>query len=69
MIQMLVQENSSSSVDLNKLSNVVNEVVRNRNFITLKTKVNKLYKKIPDATTLIHVNQYNTDRQNVEIKN
>ena len=69
MIQMLVQENSSSSIDLKKLSNVVNEVVRNRNFITLKTKVNKLYKKIPDATTLIHVNQYNTDRQNVEIKN
>ena len=57
MIQMLVQENSSSSVDLNKLSNVVNEVFRNRNFITLKTKAIKLYKKIPDATTLIHVNQ------------
>ena len=69
MIQMLVQENSSSSVDLNKLSNVVNEVFRNRNFITLKTKAIKLYKKIPDATTLIHVNQYNTDGQNVEIKN
>ena len=28
---------------------------------TLKTKVNSLEKKSPDATTLIHINQYNTD--------
>ena len=34
----------------------------------MKTKVNKLDKKIPDATTLIHINQYNTDKQNVENK-
>ena len=29
------------------------------------TKVNSLGKKIPDATTLIHINQYNTDKQNL----
>ena len=27
-------------------------------------KVNKWDKKIPDATTLIHINQYNPDKQN-----
>ena len=35
-------------------------------FNTLKTKVNNLERKIPDATTLIHINQYNTDKQNLE---
>ena len=29
----------------------------------LNTKVNKLDKKIPDATTLIDINQYNTDKK------
>ena len=41
------------SVDLQKLSDVVdNEVVKNLKFNTLKTKVNNLQKKIPDATML-----------------
>ena len=54
-------------VDLKKLSDVVhNEVVKNTNFNTLNTKVNNLEEKIPDATTLIHINQYNTDKQNLE---
>ena len=49
-------------VELKKLSDVVdNEVVKNTNFNTLKTKVNNLEKKITDATTLIHINQYNTN--------
>ena len=49
-------------VELKKLSDVVaNGVVKNAKFNTLKTKVNKLLKKLPDATTLIHINQYNTD--------
>ena len=49
--------------DLKKLSDIVdNEVVKNTKFNTLKTKVNNLEKKIPDATTLIHINQYNTDK-------
>ena len=56
-------------VYLKKLSNVVdNEVVKNTKFNTLKTKVNNLDKKISDATTLIHINQYNTDKQNLERK-
>ena len=56
-------------VDLKKLRDVVdNEVVKITKFNTLKTKVNDLDKKIPDATPLIHINQYNTDKQNVEKK-
>ena len=34
----------------------------------MKTKVNRLEKKIPDATNLIHINQYNTYQQNPEKK-
>ena len=60
----------TAPVDLKKLSDVVdNEVVKNTKFNSLKTKVNKLDKKIPDATTLIHINQYNTDKHNLEKKN
>ena len=56
-------------IDLKTLGDVVaNEVVKNTKFNTLKTKVNNLEKKIPDATTLIHTNQYNTDKQNLEKK-
>ena len=55
-------------VNLKKLINVVdNDVDKNRKFNTLKTKVNKLDKKI--ATTLIHVNQCNIDKQNLKKKN
>ena len=44
-------------VDLKKLSDVVdNVVVKIKNFNTLKTKVNSLEQKIPDATILIHLN-------------
>ena len=54
-------------INLNKLSDVVDdEVVANTIFNTLKAKVNNLQNKIPDATTLIHINQYNTDKQNIE---
>ena len=42
--------------DLKKLSDVVdNEVVKNTKFKTLKTKVNRLEKKIPDGATLIQL--------------
>ena len=52
--------------DVKKLSDVVeNEVVKNTKFKTLKIKANNLEKKIPDTTTLIHINQYNTDIQNI----
>ena len=33
----------------------------------LKTKVNNIERNIPDVTTLIHINGYNTDKQNLEI--
>ena len=57
-------------VDLKKLSDVApKEVVKNTKFNKLKIKVNSLEKKIPDATTLIHINQYNTDKQNLEKNN
>ena len=54
-------------VDLKKLSDVVdNEFVKNTKFNTLKTKVNELDKKLPDATTLIHINQIHTDKKHLE---
>ena len=47
-------------IDLKKINDVVdNDVVKNTELNTLKTKVNRLEKKIPDVTTLIHINQYN----------
>ena len=52
-------------VDLKKLSVAVdNEVVRNTKFNLLKAKV--FFS--PDATTLIQINQYNTDKQISEKK-
>ena len=60
----------SIPVDLKILSDVVvNEVVKNTKFITLKTKVNILDKKFFDLTPLIYISQYNTDKQNSEKKN
>ena len=54
---------------MKKLSDVVdNEVGKNTKFNTPKTKVNSLEKRIPDPTTLIHLSQYNTDKQNLEKK-
>ena len=51
-------------VDLKKISDVVdNEVIQNTKFKTLKKKVNNLERKIPDTTTLIHINQYNIDKK------
>ena len=45
-------------VDLKNLSEVVDtEVVKNTKFNTLKAKVSNIEKKIPDAATLIHINQ------------
>ena len=38
------------------------EVVKNTKFKKLNTKVN-LIQKIPDATTLLHINQYNTEKK------
>ena len=56
-------------VDLKKSSYVVDcEVVKNTKLKTLKTKVNNFEMKIPDATALIHVSSYSTDKQNLEKK-
>ena len=40
-----------------------NEVVKNTRFNLLKTKINKLAKEFPDATTLIHIK---TDKHSLE---
>ena len=61
-------------IDLKKVSDTVdNEVVKNSKLNRPKTKVEKtdasLENKIHDTTTLIHINQYNTDRQISEKKN
>ena len=56
-------------VNMKKLSDVVgNVVVENTKFNTLKRKVNSLEEKTSDATILIYINQYNTDKQNLEEK-
>ena len=44
-------------VDFEKINDVAdNEVDENTKFNTLRRKVNNLEKKIPDATTLTHIN-------------
>ena len=42
------------------------KLLKTQGFNTLKTKIDNLEKKIPDATTLTQINQYNTDKQNLE---
>ena len=55
---------------LKKVSDVVdNEVVKNIKFNILNIKANSIENKIPDATYLIPINQYNTDKQNLGRKN
>ena len=46
---------------------VDNEVIKSRKITTLKAKVNSLEKKIPDASSLIYINQYNADNRNGDI--
>ena len=56
-------------VDMKKLNHVVDdEIVKNTKFNTLNAKVINIEKKIPDATALIHINQYNTDKENLDKK-
>ena len=51
------------SVDLRKYSAVVNEAfLTNIKCNKLNTEVNNLENKIPDATTLNQINQYNKDK-------
>ena len=51
-------------IEPKKLSDGVNKKVAMKH--KLNTKSNKLDKKIPDTTTLIHMNQCNMDKQNFE---
>ena len=44
------------------------KLLKKTRFNKLKTKVNNLEKKIPDTNNLIHITQYNTDKQNSEKK-
>ena len=44
------------------------KVVKKAVYNKLNTKANNLKNKIPDATTLVYINQYNTDKQNLEKK-
>ena len=54
-------------VDLKNKSDVVdNEAVQSTKFNTQETKLNNFKNKIPDATTLIRRNQYNTHQQTLE---
>ena len=65
-----VGELKITPVDLKKLSDVVgNEAVEKTVYSKLKAKLNKLDKKITNATILIHINQYNTDKPNLDKKN
>ena len=50
-------------IGFQKLSDLVDKNVKITKFNKLNTKLNKLDKKVLDATTLIHINQYNTDKQ------
>ena len=53
-------------VDQKKIRDVVdNQFVKNTKFNMLQTKVNKLDRKILDTTTLIHINRYSTDKENL----
>ena len=54
-------------LDLRKSDDILSkEVVKNTKFNKLNTKVNNLDRKILDATTLIYIDQYNTDKLNLE---
>ena len=64
-----VGKRKTVTVDLKKINDKVDnekykrflKIVKNTKCNMLKTEVNSFEKKIPDATTLIHTNQYNTD--------
>ena len=56
-------------VHLKKISDVwCNELVKKSNINILEIKVNNLENKIVDGTIIIHINQYNTGKQNLERK-
>ena len=44
------------------------EVIEKTKYAKLNSKVNNLKNKNPDASTLVYMNQYNTDKQGLENK-
>ena len=57
------------TVGLEKLRDVVdNEVVKSTKFNTLNTTVDSLENNTPNGTSLIHINPYNKEKQNLEKK-
>ena len=50
-------------------SDLVDNKVAKNNIQHTEDKSNEIDKQIPDATILIHVNQYNTAKQNLDKKN
>ena len=48
---------------------VSKEVVKKTVYCKLDKKVNNLKNKIPGTNSLIHISQYNTNKQNLEEKN
>ena len=61
MIQILINKKLFLQTSKKSSDVVDNEVGKNTKLNMLKTKVNSL-EKIPDATNLININQYNTDK-------
>ena len=54
---------------MKKLSDLVSQkVLKKTMYNKLNSKVNSLDKEISDVTTSIHINQYNTDKQNLDKK-
>ena len=45
-----------------------NNVVKNTKFNTFERKVYRVEKKIPHTVTLIHINQYNTEKTKLDKK-
>ena len=54
-------------VDFKKLADVVTTLLKIK-FNTVKVEVNEVDQKITDVNTLIHINQYNKDKQYLEKK-
>lgn len=54
--------------NLKELDLVKKEVTKNAKFDMPNAKVNDLENKINGATNLIHINQQNTDKQNLDQK-
>ena len=51
------------SVDLKKIKKCIRQWICRKYKIQHTKKINNLEKKIPDAATLIHINQCNTDKK------